>query len=279
MKHVHLILVFLLIYVACWSVLCFEQQKYDAALKEKNKVEQALVDAIESAADEFSAKIFASENEKKQALERVFFNSFNIAMGTVETKDTEEHLRMYLPMLALVEEDGAFFYHLQEQKQEKLTEIISVWSDKIIFQYPKGCIEADKKMIIAKTIEEKASEIITNHNHIAEQFGIAYSFSVPRFFVDMDKKLEFPILLVVFQGWPLELSGNVVYENCLDAGLYMKKTKYYSLCKPKDILSPFCVYHIPDSSCIAEEGIIVEFISEEEAICKYGALPCKICMP
>ena len=87
------------------------------------------------------------------------------------------------------------------------------------------------------------------------------------------------MLFVVFQGWPLNSAGDVLYENCLDAGLYMQRTKLYSVSKPQNILSPYCVYHSLESKCEEEATTIAEYISEEDAIRQYGAIPCKNCIP
>lgn len=278
MKQGHLALMFLLIFTACWSVLFVEQQRYDLAINEKQRVERALAGAIENTANVFAEVIHASEKEKQQTLEQAFIDSFYIAMGIVDEEKRRE-LRMYLPLLALVEEDGICFCYMQEQEKEGIAELASVWSEKIFFPHSEGSSESEKKRILVETLEKESSEIITNYNYIATQYGLSYSFSVPRFLENGEKELNFPMLFVVFQGWPLNSAGNILYENCLDAGLYMKRTRYYSVSKPKDILSPYCVYHISEGSCEAKTNILAEFIREEDAIRQYGALPCEICLP
>jgi len=278
MKQGHLTLMFLLIFTACWSILFVEQQRYDIAVKEKQRVERALIEAIENTSYEFADAIHASEKEKKQTLEQEFLNSFYITMGIMDTEERRE-LRMYLPLLVLAEEDGAYFCYMQEQEKEGIAELVSVWSEKIFFRHSEGSSEAERKRILVETLEKEASDIITNHNYIAAQYGLSYSFSVPQFLENCEKELNFPMLFVVFQGWPLNGAGNMLYANCMDAGLYMKRTRYYSVSKPKDILSPYCVYHISDGSCEEKINVIAEFVLEEDAICQYGALPCEICIP
>ena len=279
MKQGHLSLIFLVIFVACWSFLYVKQKQYDLVAGEKQRIEQALKQAIENTAENFSEVIYASEAKKKEVLEREFPGSLCFAMGIEDTEENRETIRMHLPMLVLAEEDGAYFCYMEEQERDTITELVSVWSDKLVFPYKEESTAAEKRRILVETLEEKASDIINNHNYIAEQYGLTYLFSVPRFLENYNKELEFPMLFVVFQGWPLDGAGSIVYDNCLDAGLYMKRTKCYSVSKPEDILSPYFVYHNLHSQCVERENLIAEFISEEDAIRQYGAIPCKNCIP
>ena len=278
MKQGHLALLFLLVYVICWSAVFMEQQQFDSILREKQRVERALTEALENASLEFSEVIYASETEKKKKLEEEFLDNFYFSMGVIDGEENREYIRMYFPVFMLVEEDGAYFCYMEEHKKDGIEELVSTWSEKNFFEYPEGSTETEKKIIMTEMIEKKVSEIISKHNYIAEQYGFTYDFSVPRFLENLERKMEFPMLFVVFQGWPLNSVGNIVYENCLDAGLYLQRTNYFSVSRPKDILSPYCVYHKMDSMCKEKQNPIAEYVTEEDAVCRYGAFPCEICI-
>lgn len=279
MKQGHLALCFLLIYVSCWLAVFTEQHRLETVLLEKQRVERALTEALENATIEFSEVIHASEDEKKKTLEQAFLDNFYISTGVIDNEESRDYIRMYFPIFILAEEDGVYFCYLKECKNEGTEGMVSEWSEKIFVEYQEESNGTEKKTALAELIEKKASEIISNHNYIAEQYGFTYDFSVPRFLKDMEYDMEFPMLCVVFQGWPLNSAGNILYENCLDAGLYLRRTNYFSVSKPKDISSPYCTYHKQDSFCEAKENLISEDVTEEEAIRKYGALPCEICIP
>lgn len=220
MKQGHLLVIFLLIYGSCFLALHFEQKSYDRVLDEKQQTEQALLEAIEYTAFRYKAVLNDSEEKRKQVISASFSEAIYISMGLLGTAEQKEFWRLYVPMIVLVEEDGAYFYYVNEKSEQR---IFHEWSEKVSFDIPEESSEAKRISIMADTLEEKASQIISNHNLIAAQYGITYSYSLPVFFQDTSQTPEFPMLLVVFQGWPLNTAGTVFYENCLDAGVFLRQ--------------------------------------------------------
>lgn len=281
MKQGHLSLLFLVIYLICVCSLSVEQKKYDRAFEEKRRVEQALLEALEMAGGDFAAVINAPVKEKQRIFEQSFLEALYISLGLVEDTEAREQLEVYLPLLILVEEDGAFFSYIEEVEKKEMTELHRVWSEKKLFLFPQECVDAQKKAMMAQTLEDSASEYITNHNDIASQFGVSYSFNAPSFMQNMEETLEFPILLVVFQGWPLTAAGDIFYENCLDTGGYLQKTERYIVELPKDVKNTESVYHKACCPLIKEgDGRYEEnYYTMQEALMLYGSYPCKICCP
>ena len=166
----------------------------------------------------------------------------------------------------------AFFFSVQEVKTEEEVELHHVWSDKI--QY-----EDTGEYAMLNTIEKTADSITTKHNFIAEQYGISYQFHAPSFLEEISEESKLPMLFVVFQGWPLSAAGDVIYENCIDAGVYITEKILYTVLGPKDISEPYYVYHSPDCELALEEGHnCIYNVSHEEAINKFGAYPCNRCI-
>lgn len=279
MKQGHFAMLFCLLYAVCFLSLLAEQKRYDMVLEEKEQIEKALLEAIESTAMQLAGVINDSDVKKKELLESVFFETFFCSLGLMEETETQELLKMYLPLLVLVEEDGASFYHMEEWKANDVPELHHVWSDKLFFSTEKEDCEAERKRKMITFLEDAASTYISNHNYIAEQYGLEYSFSVPKFFRNKEELPEFPILIAVFQGWPLTASENIVYENCIDAAVYIQRTERYIVELPTDLECTWSYYH--NSSCprlhMLQKKRTLSGITKQDAIRQYGAYPCNIC--
>lgn len=281
MKQGHFAVFFMTIYVACFSFLLVEQNRYDKVLAEKMKIEQALLNAIELAGKEFTSAITMSDEKKQQVFEQSFWTAFCVSMGILEEIETQEQIKMFFPLLVLVEEDGAFFYHVQEVMKNDEIELVHMWSERISFSFSEDCSDALRKCVMAETLEKVASEYITNHNYIASQYGISYTFTVPSFLQNTSGTLSFPMFFAVFQGWPLTAAGNVLYENCVDAGGYLQEKEHYVVELPESLEKTESIYHHLSCSKVVPEGkqFQREYMTEQEVIYKYGAYPCKLCQP
>lgn len=273
MKQGQWFLMFLTVYTICFLALYVEQRKYDNVLSEKQRVENALLEAACTTARSYEKVINATEEIRKNTVSNVFLDSFYVSMGLFGSLEEQESLRMYLPVIILVEEDGAFFYFMQETKKDQEVELRHVWSEKI--QYGTSC-EYDR----LELIEKITSAIVSSHNYIAAQYGISYQFHTPEFVKDISDNKKTPMLFVVFQGWPLSASGDIIYENCIDAGVYIVEKKLYTVQRPENISNPFYVYHDSECLCISEEESdkIIKNVSFEDTIQKYGAYPCSQCI-
>lgn len=281
MKQGHLAAMFLMIYAVCFLFLYLEQNNYDKVQEEKQKIEQALLDGLEIAGRRYAAVINDTEEEKKRTLEKVFPEAVAASLGIFTSEEEKQKLKMYMPMFALAEEDGVFFLYIREEKKNGITELCHVWSEKIYYEFPENSTEAQRKSIVAGTLEQNASDIITNHNYIASQYGISYTFFVPDFLQDTSSALNFPMLFVVFQGWPLTASNDVVYANCIDAGVYLQEVERYLIERPGSISNTACIFHKSICSKVIDSDYLFDevYVTKEEAIRIYGAFPCEECLP
>ncbi len=279
MKQGHLAVFYLIVYFFCFLTLCTEQRNYDAVLEEKYRIEKGMKQAMEYAADELILANYAPQEEKLAVFQNAFFEAFYIYMGVLEDEEKQQMLQMYFPMLVLVQEDGAFFYYASEVSEDGAPELLYGWSELRGFEFPEECPEEKKKSMMAEVLEQYASEIITNHNYIAEQYGLKYNFYVPDFLQDTSQTLELPMLFAVFQGWPLTAAGNIVYENCVDTGIYIQEVKLYAVELPADLTDTFCYIHEEFCEKVQTGGgnFLKERVSKEQAVRKYGAIPCECC--
>lgn len=279
MKQGHFAVFFLLLYVSCFFTLYLEQRNYDIVVEEKIRIEKALKEAVEYAAEALILETYATDEEKCMVFQKSFFEAFNIYMGVMDDREAQQILQMHFPMLVLVQENGAFFYCAAESSENTMEELRYEWSELQPFEFPGICSEKKKKELIAEVLEETASGIITNHNYIAAQYGLQYNFYVPDFLQDTSQILELPVLFAVFQGWPLTAAGNIVYENCVDTGVYIQEVKKYIIELPTKLEDSFCYFHEEYCEKVQKGtgNFLKEKISKEQAVRKYGAVPCEKC--
>ncbi len=263
MKQGFYAVIYVTVFFVCFIGLTIEQYKYDRMTQEKIRQESNLKKSVRDAAEEFSTAIYDTEERKRQKLSDAFFESLYVYFGTSATEE-KLSLMLHVPMIVLIEEDGTSFLSLEECKSEEGVELRHIWSKK-------------KKMTLSE-VEERAGEIISGHSYIAKQYGLEYSFFVPDFLLRYEKP-DLPVFLVVFQGWPLSTSGNMVYNNCIDAGVSIKRTEYYIVEVPESINCTYSFYHRFGCDRIGGSGRVLEGrFTLEEARDRYGALPCEECV-
>lgn len=223
MKQGHLLFIFILISCGCFLSLYCEQKYYDATMQEKQRMESALLEAIEDTGNKSKAALFETEARKKKIVEAAFSEAMYVFTEVLDTPKEKEFWRLYVPMLVWVEEDGAYFYYVQRNSTNEEKELFHMWTEKLCFSFPEGCSDGKKKSLMADALEEKASDIISKHNAIAAQYGISYRYSLPVFFQDTSQVPEFPMLFVVFQGWPINHSDMFFFNACIDAGVFLRQ--------------------------------------------------------
>ncbi len=256
-------ILFFILGVLCFLSLIREKTQYENAIEEKQRVEEALLSAMEWTAREYAAVINESEERKKQVVSCEFPEKLRISLGLLETENSWESIRLFLPLLVVAEEDGVWFCFLEEVEKNGVVELEQRWSEKTDFE----------------ELEETASWYITNHNYIAAQYGIEYDFFVPGFFKKGKEAMEFPVIIAAFQGWPLNASGNVVYENCIDVAVYLQKKEYFLLEYPTNLADTRSYYHRAECTEWMSKEDTGRWVTEEEAVCIYGAFPCEKCIP
>lgn len=279
MKQGHFVLIFLVLLLHCFLSVSYEQTRYDSARKEKQIIEEALEAAVEQAAWSLTMTLNESEESRKKTVEEVFFDTLYAALDVMDEQEEQERIKMHIPMLVLVEEKQAFFYYAEESKDNEMLLLQYDWY--ISKTFDEAFPEAKKKASISEVLEQEAEKIINNHNYIAEQYGLMYTFSVPDFMQNTAEKMELPMVLVVFQGWPLTKEGDIIYENCLDAGAYIQEVEKYVVELPRTLTDTHCYCHRISCNKISESSdkvYVKEMLSFEDAVCSYGAILCPNCM-
>ena len=160
MKQGHLLLIFVIVYCSCFLSMYYEQKNYDLVLEEKQRTEKALLDAIEYTANQYRSVLKDSEEKKKQVIADAFSDAFYVSMGLFQTLQEKEFWRIHIPMLVLIEEEGAYFYYVKENTELGKRKIVHEWTERIKFDFPGNYSEKKKKAYIADLLERLGSQII-----------------------------------------------------------------------------------------------------------------------
>lgn len=235
--------------------------------------------AIRQTAQRVADVMYDSVEKKQSVVEQEFFYALYTELGILWEKEKQEKLKRRVPFIALVEEDGAYLYYWSLVKQGETLELQHNWTEKIEFSVNPDWETEEKKRMVAELLEEYASGLITEYNYIAQQYGLQYTVTMPRFLQNTQDTLEFPMLFAVVQGWPLTASGNLLYDNCVDAGVYLREVEHYIVEFPKNLQNTKSYYHRRDCVEISAIQQDERIVSKEEAIREYGAFPCEKCIP
>lgn len=205
----------------CLAVVFFEvfsaQMQYRGIMDEKRRMEESLLYAVDASAWKMTEVMEETTEVKLYLLEETFFSSWFTRIGIAGNEEKQKESRMYIPLLAWLEEDGGYFFTVQGTVDH--VESTGTWSKKM--PYVLTGQEEENRKIIQTYLETNVADMICEHNRIARKYGMEYEFYVPYFLTDRSQKLSFPMLIVVFQGWPL--GEDVFYENCMDANVYIRK--------------------------------------------------------
>lgn len=277
----------------------------ESTLKLNEEFHKAVDHAVESLSFDEDRHIFVSSEEAIAA----FFNSLYASFDLFIDPDGKQRLQLFIPVIAVVDEDGVYFSYLQEEVKNNVTCLVRTWSNRIPYRYEENnkiyefslskeawCYDESNQLLevietkeemefirvetIRNIIEENLINYMNYHNHIAKQYGIMYDFILPSldnsFFT---RSINEPTLIVLFQGYPLE-GCDEVYNSAAFGGASLIKKEWFVLTKHEG----YYLYHC--QNCEKLETYQNEHQDEEQIICKdkeecasFGAFPCSNCFP
>lgn len=273
MKQGHFAMIALFMVVYAFFGIFAERETYRQVQQEKERMEESLLIAVEKTTETMKQVLEEQDEVQLLTLEEEFFESWFIQLGISDKIEEQERMRLHVPMIAWLLEEGGYFYYTEEVSKNGTRVLEPKWSR--LIPYSTGN-EITKDEVIV-WMEQQATTIINEHNRIAVQFGIEYQFFVPYFLGAQPEVLSFPIVVVVFQGWPLKVTGDLWYENCVDASAYIKEKEKYLI----ELSGEEERYHyIHKKECeyiLKKENLIQEPLFLEEARKKYGTMMCPYC--
>lgn len=248
-------------------------------------------------------RILASGEDAMKAFFDSLYASFNLFLDP----EGKQRLQLYFPLIAIVDDDGLYFNYLLELKKAGTTQLVRTWSSRIPYRYEENKeayeftlskdawhydskdqlleiietrdnLEHRRIETIRATIEENLVTYMNAHNHIAQQYGIVYDFTLPA----MDnsfysRSIEKPTMLVLFQGYPM-VGSEKVFNSAAFGGASLIKKDWYILSEKEG----YYLYH--NQNCEALMFDQAKNPDKEQIICKnkeecasLGAFPCPEC--
>lgn len=175
MKISNLAIIFVLISICLFLPLEIEKNEIQAITNKQmeynRSVDTAVDDAIYSATEYDSGEVMKWNKEK--AVEK-FFHTLYINFGA-NTKEAQEKLRAYVPVLLLTEQDGFYVYYNEKVHTKKGEMIYQSWSEKYPYSYVHGdfvyqftlgdflrIYDKKKNQILEGTYKDLKDDIIKN---------------------------------------------------------------------------------------------------------------------
>lgn len=145
-----------------------------------------------------------------------------------------------------------------------------VWRN--TFMYNPAEFNAVKQEVIADSITSVMEDYLNQHNAIAAAYGISYNFRLTSAIKDsMQRAISDTSLLMVWQGYPVGIGTDDVYNKVSVAGTRTYKSMKYSL----GSINGVNYYH--KSSC--KHGNTSRNFTSKVSAASTGALPCPYCNP
>lgn len=145
-----------------------------------------------------------------------------------------------------------------------------VWRNTFMFNPAE--FNAMKQEAVTNALTEKVQDYLNRHNNIASAYGISYQFGLTSAIKDsMQRSISDMSLLMVWQGYPIGIGTEDVYNRVSVAGSRLYKELKYSL----GSIGGVNYYH--KNSC--GHGNSARSFSSKVSAASTGALPCPYCNP
>lgn len=146
------------------------------------------------------------------------------------------------------------------------------------FLFDKEAFENIKQTAVTKNVTDAMRYFVNNHNRIAKSRGIAYDFAIP--VVDnatWGRSVEQPGVLVMVQGYPLDVTGELYFNRYAFVGAQLYKQEPYYLTE----WGWHPTYHRRHCEKLryADDEVFLHPFYSVEACVKKGAYACKECIP
>lgn len=270
MKRVHLVIIFIFLFVMLIMNKYIFDVRYSVALEEKLTIDEAIMLACDDAADSLT-KYSSYDDSCLVDIETTFFRSLAASLSVFDELESYEELKIFVPMILVNVNDGFYMNYLYETPDgidrmwtelipysfqddtyiyrfnlddtivvvNKITnEIFSGTVDKVAseIEIPFEDINSDayklrKLSAISTSVEAMAKVIMNNYNFLSGQFGMLMNYSIPTFFDGYSDAMNYSSVAAVFQGYPLSIE-NVYYNNHETSASYLTLVPYYKVTIP-----------------------------------------------
>ncbi|NLK74028.1 MAG: hypothetical protein GX288_01905 [Clostridiales bacterium] len=171
MKIYHLVLAFVVLIISTVVIADIKTDSLMNVINEKESIDRKLRVAID---DGISNLLQIGENNqlivsKEKAIDS-FYASLYTNFGILSDKGKQAELSMYIPIIAVTEEDGYYIYYYQEYiSQDGGSHISQRWSEKLPYYYE------DEDFIYGFTLDENIS--LYDKNGVLGENGSVYKLN------------------------------------------------------------------------------------------------------
>ena len=336
MNYHHFTILFVIMLVAFGFGAQVRVSGYRAAADNYDKVERAFHEASDHAGEALCGYGASAIITNRQAAYDVFMDSMCASLGILDDPSAREELKNYVPMFAVLEDEGFSIYFEDEYKRPDgynygtrtwtdympyayadedfvyrftLSGYVTIWDEKglingtariynaspeelqedelyeklrkirpgsFLFTKDKFCLV--KQTAVIESVTEQMRYYVNAHNQKARAYGIGYDFAMP--VIDnsaWERSIEHPGVLVMIQGYPIDVAGQIVYNQYAFVGAQLYKKEPYYLTKRN--WHP--TYHRRHCSMLALEGeeVLLKPVYSVEECVKRGAYACTECIP
>lgn len=151
MKQGHILATFLLIYLLCVFAAWREQLEYDALVREKQKMKQALQTAVDTAANQILMDQIASPDTCLALAELTFFETLYASLGILNQQEQQEQLSLCITCIALLREDGFYLCRWQEKVGEEGVVKQRAWTELQEYcemSFPAHSVKTDTPVLV-----------------------------------------------------------------------------------------------------------------------------------
>ena len=146
--------------------------------------------------------------------------------------------------------------------------------------YPESNVLSDEKtfdetrrLSIITALEEKMSYYISRYNHIASQFGVSYTFTLPAIEDDVwNRTIDDVSIFVLFQGYPYGYGTLDTYNKYAYGGARVLKSSAYFITMEDGI----SYYHKDKCNKVTDKAYP---IYDKKICAESGAFACDQCKP
>lgn len=136
MRLHHFTLVFAIVAIAIMATLTLSTKELSSVYEQKTWLDHAFDQAIDAAAGALVE--LDSGNElvlhKEEAIE-CFFQALYAGMGILDNPEQQEQLQAYVPLFAIIANDGCYLYVSDTYEAGGYTYVTQRWSERVPYQY------------------------------------------------------------------------------------------------------------------------------------------------
>lgn len=125
-------------------------------------------------------------------------------------------------------------------------------------------------------ITKKMNYYVNQHNQIAKNYGITYTFELPESAMDsFSRTISSTSLLAIFQGYPYGKGTDDVYSRFSVSGARLYRADRYQVTQEGGLL----YYHRASCSKVVDPSAVVDAKGTRSECAALGAYPCPDCRP